>query len=111
MILNDKNDCIESIARVLERTSTWRKALTANFPDDPRNMRAAGMLDRLASDVANLTDEQWSDLKLHFSWASPAWRDALSNATRQVGFHHRAKDLNSFVQALVQQLSLSSVAA
>jgi hypothetical protein len=27
MILNDKQDCIDSIARVLNRTSVWRKAI------------------------------------------------------------------------------------
>ena len=36
MILNDKQDCVESIAKVLERTSAWRKAIAVNFPDDPR---------------------------------------------------------------------------
>jgi len=32
----------------------------ANFPNDPRNLRAAETLDQLAVNVANLTDEQWS---------------------------------------------------
>jgi len=45
---------------VLERTSVWRKAITANFPNDPRNLRAPKTLDQLAVNVANLTDEQWS---------------------------------------------------
>jgi hypothetical protein len=111
-ISNDnKLDCVESIVRVLERTSAWRKAITINFPDDPRNMRAVNILDQLAIDAANLTDDQWADLRTHFGWASMPWRDSLSQTARQVGFHHRAKDLNSFVSALVQQLSLSSVAA
>jgi hypothetical protein len=92
MIMNDKQDCIESIARVLERTSAWRKAISVNFPDDPRNMRAAKTLDQLATDVTNLTDQQWLELKPHFSWASEAWRNGLSQAARQVGFHHRATD-------------------
>jgi hypothetical protein len=106
MISNDKHDCIESIVRVLERTSAWRKAITVNFPNDSRNMRAVETLDKLAIDAAGMTNEQWSDLRPYFGWASMPWRDGLSQAARQVGFHHRAKDLNSFVSALVQQLSL-----
>ena len=62
MTLNDKQDCIDSIAKVLERTAAWRKAIAVNFPDDPRNMRAAETLEKLAVDANNLSDEQWSDL-------------------------------------------------
>jgi hypothetical protein len=70
MILNDKQDCIESIIRVLEGTSAWRRTTSARFPDDPRNMRAATTLDKLAVDVANLTDEQWLESKPHLDgWA------------------------------------------
>jgi len=110
MIPNDKQDCIDSIAKVLERTAAWRKAISVNFPDDPRNMRAAETLEKLAVDVTNLTDEQWFDLKPHFGWASGIWRNGLAQAARSVGFHHRAKDFNFFAKVLVQQLSLSNAA-
>jgi hypothetical protein len=30
MILNDKQDCIDSIAKVLERTAAWRKVIAGN---------------------------------------------------------------------------------
>jgi len=63
MILNDKQDCIDSIAKVLERIAAWRKAIAVNFPDDNRNIVAAATLEKLAVDVANLTDEQWSRSK------------------------------------------------
>jgi len=53
MILNDKQDCVESIAKVLERTSAWRKAIAVNFPDDPRNVRAAETLEKLAVDATH----------------------------------------------------------
>jgi hypothetical protein len=112
MILNDKQDCIESIAKVLEGTSSWRKSLSTRFPDDPRNMRAAKTLDQLAVDVVNLTDEQWSELKPHFGgWASERWRGGLSQTARQVGFHNRAKDVSFFLKVLVQNLSPLSVVA
>jgi hypothetical protein len=112
MILNDKQSCIDSIAKVLERTAAWRKAIAVNFPDDPRNMRAAETLEKLAIEANNLSDEHWSDLKPTFQrgWASEKWRNGLSQAARSVGFHHRAKDFNFFAKVLVQQLSPSSVA-
>jgi hypothetical protein len=76
-------------------------------------MRAAETLEKLAVDVGDLSDEQWSALKPHFSggWASEKWRDGLSQAARSVGFHHRAKDFNFFAKVLVQQLSPSGVDA
>jgi hypothetical protein len=112
MILNDKQDCIDSISRVLERTAAWRKAIAVNFPDDNRNIAAAATLEKLAVDVANLTDEQWSELRPHFSgWASEKWRNTLSQVARSVGFFHRAKDFNFFAKVLVHQLSLAGVDA
>src|ERR1700722_18235011 len=110
MSLNDKNDCVESIVRVLERTAAWRKSPSANF-DDPRNIRAAETLDKLAVDAAGMTDAEWVQLKDHYAWTSLAWRNSLTQATRQVGFHNRQQDFASFFAALVYQLSLPRVAA
>src|SRR2546423_255822 len=50
MISNDKQDCIESITKVFEGTSAWRKSISTRF-SDPRNMRAAETLDKLAVDA------------------------------------------------------------
>jgi hypothetical protein len=111
MILNDKQDCIDSIAKALELTSAWRKAIAVNFKNDPRNMRAAETLDKLAIEANNLSDDQWSDLQPHFGgWASEKWRSSLSQAARSVGFHHRAKDFSIFTKVLVEQLSQSNPA-
>jgi hypothetical protein len=108
-IMNNENktDCIESIVRGFERTSAWRKSISANF-NDPRNIRAAETLDKLAVDAAGMTDDQFASLQEHFNWASLPWRNAVSQATRQIGFHNRSKDFGSFVRALAHELSLSS---
>jgi hypothetical protein len=108
-MINDKRDCIDSIAGILESTSIWRKATAGKWPNDPRNIKAAAMLDALASN--DLSDERWAELKVHFSWASKAWRNALSETARSVGFHHRPQDIDSFAAVLVHRLSLESVAA
>ena len=110
-MIDDKNDCIDSIIQMLNRTAAWRKATAPKFPDDPRNMKAAHTLDKLALEAANLTDEQWTELKPHFSWASEKWRNGLSHTARQTGFMFRAGDLAYFIKALLQNLSPSSLAA
>ncbi|MDH2350869.1 hypothetical protein QCM80_09335 [Bradyrhizobium sp. SSUT112] len=111
-MINDKQDCIESVTKVLERTSVWRKSLVARWPDDPRNARAAARLDQLAADATNMTDDQWTELKSYYGWASESWRDSLNQTARQVGFHHRSGALDYFIKALVQNLSVSkSIAA
>jgi hypothetical protein len=107
-MINNKNDAVEYIVRTLEQKSAWRRAMIAKFADDPRNKRAADRLDQLAIEAVGMTDDQFDALKPYFGWASVAFRDALSQVARQVGFHHRAKDFESFVKTLVSELSLSS---
>jgi cyclopropane fatty-acyl-phospholipid synthase-like methyltransferase len=110
MSLNHKTDCIESIVRTLERTAAWRKSISANF-NDPRNKRAAETLDQLAIGAAGMSDAQWEQLKNHYAWTSLAWRNGLNQATRQIGFHNRQRDFESFVTALAHEVSLVSIAA
>jgi hypothetical protein len=110
-MINDKQDCIESIVRVLERTSEWRKVTSARFPEDTRNAKSVKILDRLAVEAINLTDAQWLELSPYFGWASQTWRNSLNQTSRQIGFFHRAGDLDVFVKILIQNLSASCVAA
>ncbi|SHN83827.1 hypothetical protein [Bradyrhizobium erythrophlei] len=102
-----KQDCIESIVRVLERTALWRKSIAANYNDN-RNIRAAQTLDKLAVDAAKMTDDDFMLLKDHFDWNSMVWRNAVNQATRQIGFFNRSSNFGAFVRALVHELSLSS---
>jgi hypothetical protein len=112
MILNDKDDCVESSAGSLERTAAWRRTLVVKFPDDPRNLRAADTLETLAVAAADLTDEQWHELQPHFGgWASETWRNALSQSARVIGFQHRSVNFNYFFKILLQNLTPESVAA
>jgi hypothetical protein len=110
-MINDKQDCIESLTSALKSTSAWRKVTSARFPDDTRNVKAAKILDRLAVDAINLTDTQWLALSAYFGWASQTWRNGLNQTSRQIGFCHRASDLDIFVKILIQNLSASCVAA
>jgi hypothetical protein len=110
MTLNDKQDCIESIVHALNRCAVWRTKLMVKFPNDSSNIRAAKMLNQLAIDAAGMTEAQWNKLESHFCRSSGVWRNGLSEAARQVGFGHRARDFDSFVNALVLHVA-QSVAA
>jgi hypothetical protein len=101
---HDKEECVDFILRVLERTSTWRKSLATKFPDDARNLRAANTLEKLAIDAPSLTDEQFRELEPYFnSWDSEKWRSALNQAARSVAFHHRdvSDSCTAFGQAVL----------
>ena len=104
---NNKSECIDSVVRMLERTSAWRKAIAPNF-NDPRIGRACQILDKLAVDAVGMSDEQFRLLEEYFAFDSMQWRNGLSQAARQIGFHNRSSDFRSFVRALVHELQLSS---
>jgi hypothetical protein len=109
--MNDKQNCIESMGSAQKATAAWRRETALRFPDDPRNLKAASILDQLATDVTNLNDERWLLLKPYFGWVSETWRAALNLTVRQVGFSQRAKEIDSFVGVLVHQLSQPSFVA
>jgi predicted aminopeptidase len=111
MILNDKQDCAEYFARIFEQTAAFRRKIATKYPDDLRNLKAAEMLDQLAIDSANLSDDNWEELKPHFGWSSQAFRDALIQATKLVGFAHRNRSFDSFVRLVVWHLPSSRAAA
>jgi predicted aminopeptidase len=111
MILNDKTDCTEFLARILDQTQAWRRKTAAEYADDPRNEKAARMLDQLAIDSANLSDQQWTELRPHFGWSSQIFRAGVVQAAKMVGFAHRNSSFDSFVRLVVKQLPTSRVAA
>jgi hypothetical protein len=108
-MINNKQSCIDSLCGSLNRTAIWRRGLEAKWPD-PRNGKAAIVLDNLADETNNLNVEDWLRLKPYFRWDSLAWRDTLALASRNVGFKTRVRNLPAFVNHFVDLLS-QSVAA
>jgi hypothetical protein len=111
MIIDTKEDCANSMAIGLIRTSNWRRATQAKFPTDPRNGRAADALAKLATEASTLTDEQFAELQPFYNWASQTWHDSLSEATRHVGFQRHINTLAAFVQHLASILRDKRAAA
>ena len=109
MISNNKQTCSEDISNSVRRSAIWRRRLQDKYPD-PRNGRAADTLDRLANEIYEMTDSEFAQLSPHYNWASGKWSEAVSEASRRVGY--RGVDtVPVFVNHLVGILSQSSVAA
>jgi hypothetical protein len=100
-MLNDKQSCADNICANLNQSSIWRRGLQAKYPNDPRNGKAAAILDTLADETNDLTDEAWQQLKPYYRWDSTVWADALSLASRHVAFKSRLRSLPSFVNHFV----------
>jgi predicted aminopeptidase len=77
MTNNSKENCCNDLSTSLARAANWRRQLQAKY-NDPRNERAAEKLDRLANEMSDLTDEQWSQLTPFYNWASGKFSDAVS---------------------------------
>lgn len=109
MILHDRQDCTEFLARILDQTQAWRQKKAVEYADDPRNEKAAEMLDQLAIDAANLIDEQFAQLQPHFGWSSQIFRASVIQAAKSVGFSHRNRSSHSFVRLVGLACPLSAV--
>jgi hypothetical protein len=109
MAINSKQNCSLDLSASIRRTSSWRRGLQDKY-NDPRNGRAADILDRIAAEAEELSDEAWSTLSQHYCWSSGKWADSVSQTSRLAGFRH-VDTLSAFVEQLVRILSQASVAA
>jgi hypothetical protein len=87
MISNSKTNCIEDMCASVKRSAIWRRGLHAKY-NDPRNSKAADTLDRLANEIHDMTDEEFSQLSSYYNWASGKWSEAVSETSRRVGFRY-----------------------
>jgi hypothetical protein len=109
----EKTNCAESIAFGLNRAEKWRRKTDVRYPGDPRNLRAAATLAKLATESVQLTDAEWDQLRPYYSYCGvdARWREALAQAARQIGFYQHINSFPYFVKSLVEVLSQSSIAA
>jgi hypothetical protein len=108
-MINDKQSCIDNLCGSLNRSAIWRRGLEAKWPD-PRNGKAAIVLDSLADETNDLSEEDWKRLKPYYRWDSTTFADALSLASRHVAFKSRVKTLPAFVNHFVGILAEQHVA-
>jgi hypothetical protein len=101
----ERQGCIDSISHSLTRTHDFRTRKAREYPDDPRNADAAATLKTFASKVATeLSDNSWRILKRSYDPNSKHWQDAITQATRDVGFSNTSKSFPFFVQRLIRLL-------
>ncbi|MGM4893133.1 hypothetical protein [Tardiphaga sp. 839_C3_N1_4] len=82
--MNDqKSECTDDLITRLKASGRFRRDKHAAFPLDSRNLPAAEMLEKLASEMT-LSDEDWALLEPHH--LSDAWPRAINLAARQVNF-------------------------
>jgi integrase len=88
---NEKVDCIDALIFDLNRTRDWRQKMTAKYPGDPRNVRAADCLTKLAADANTLAAEDGSDWLfshsegLKYKQVSSRWRNLCDGSAGNAG--------------------------
>jgi hypothetical protein len=91
-------------------TSAFRTRKANEYPDDIRNVRAAETLKQFAKDAVDNSADFWEMLQHHYNPDSREWQDAISLATKDVGFSNKSKSYAYLIQRLIRYVS-SSVAA
>jgi hypothetical protein len=107
IMINDeeRSDCNESIIRGL---LTNQRIPNAQSQTIPRNARAAASLKHLANDAVDYVDDSWKMLQSYYQPDSEAWRDAICQATKDVGFSNMSRSFPYFLTKLVGLFSQSN---
>jgi hypothetical protein len=104
MIEEERRECGETIVSALIMTGDFRLRKAKEYPDDKRNATAAASLHKLANDATELADSEWELLQLFYDPQSKCWRDAICQATKNVGFSNKSKSFSFFVRSLIALL-------
>jgi hypothetical protein len=102
--MTTKNDCLESLSLNLAKTGPWRGLQSKKWPDDTRNGPAAQRLADLAEQATDISDHQWALLAPHFDPADRRWNDAVSTASRDVGFRSKPATFDAYVETVLAAL-------
>jgi len=108
MNIEQQDSCIDSIVSGLMRTGEFRGRKAKQY-DDPRNAQAVESLKILAKNAIENGQDYWDLLQPFYDGPdSRDWQDAISQATKEIGFANKSRSLAFFMQRLVRQLSQSS---
>ena len=94
---------IATIQSYLSRSASWRRQLARKFPDDPRNILAAVALEQLAGSNATGVGGSLGALAPHLD--SRAIYQALSEASRDVGFRRHPESLEAFLKLVLEKVN------
>lgn len=102
-MIDCKQNCKDDLAASIRRSAGWRRRLQKKY-NDPHCGPAADLLERLATESNDLSDEMFLALSPFYSWSSGRWADSVSETCRLVGFRG-VDSLSKFVDTLVSILS------
>ncbi len=107
-MFNKKESFIESISDQFIISANWRKAQAKRFYHDQRNEEAAKRLLELESQI-EIPDDVWQQLE---PLVSESVRfAAVSETNRAVGFRKHPRDFAAWLENLLSNLTMYSVAA
>lgn len=96
-----KSQCENSLRWSLNRTSVWRSGLAKRYAGDYRNTDAADRCRHIASLGGHLSEAQWHELRPYFDPNGRVWLEAITRATREIGFRTNPSSLNDFADLLI----------
>jgi hypothetical protein len=89
----------DSILLKVSAGIVWRQATAAKHPGDPRNLKAATELSRLAKGrFSDVTPATWNAIASHLD--SPYFPEAINLAVRSVGFRSRPSGIDEFISTI-----------
>jgi hypothetical protein len=106
--MTTKNDFLDFLRINLAKSANWRRLQALRWPDDARNERAAQRLFLLASQATDINDDAWDHVGPYFDPNDRRWHEAVSSASRDVGFRTSPHDFNSYVQNVIDTLMVSA---
>jgi hypothetical protein len=86
----------------LMSTARWRRSLAKRFPTDPRILRSASDLERLA---AFHNEDVEPDVLCKIDQRRAELGDDISLLNKEIGFKRRCTDLNEFLAVLAERLA------
>jgi hypothetical protein len=106
--MTTKNDCLDFLCLNLAKTSTWRGLQAQRYPADLRNAHAAQILFDLAAQATDIGDDQWALLEPQYDPRDSHFYQAVSTASRDVGFRSMPRNFDDFVKVVLAALTVTA---
>jgi hypothetical protein len=101
---NSKEDFSHYISNRFISSSAWRRIKAKNFPDDPRNTKAAQRLLELESQI-EIPDDVWDKIAPYYNESDSHFLAAVTDTNRDVGFRRHPRDFSAWLENLLSILT------
>jgi hypothetical protein len=104
IMTNFKEDFSHYVSNRFISSSAWRQVKHKNFPDDPRNSRAAQRLLELESQI-KIPDNVWEKIAPYYNESDRHFLAAVTDTNRDVGFRRHPRDFSEWLENLHDNLT------